>query len=135
MKQILPVLFMLISSLCATSQAMARRLNVWALSDSTGVDFNNGAPAAIKTSLNTQEGVASVCDHNGELLFYTDGSSLWDRTHRLAGPLFVLGGVATILASLMLEPSHAIEIMLAGVFVPAVVSIVYSWHIARKIGA
>ncbi len=83
MKQILPVLFMLISSLCATSQAMARRLNVWALSDSTGVDFNNGAPAAIKTSLNTQEGVASVCDHNGELLFYTDGSSLWDRTHRL----------------------------------------------------
>lgn len=59
---------------------------------------------------------------------------VWDRTHRLAGPLFMLGGCATVLAALMLEPSLAIKIFLAGVFVPAIISIVYSWHVARQAG-
>lgn len=67
----------------------AQHDNVWALGYKAGIDFNSGAPVAIQTALNgnqpvnyhLSEGSASVCDASGGLLFYTDGSYLWDRTH------------------------------------------------------
>lgn len=55
--------------------------NVWALSDSLGLDFNpSGGPVAIQTKLHYGKfGTlgASVADSNGNLLFYTNGSSVW----------------------------------------------------------
>ena len=52
---------------------------VWAFGDSAGVNFASGAPTAIKTSINTFEGCASVSDTSGSLLFYTDGKTVYDR--------------------------------------------------------
>jgi hypothetical protein len=41
-------------------------------------------PGAINTSgsqLNTSEGCASICDNSGNLLFYSDGVRVWDKTN------------------------------------------------------
>lgn len=57
--------------------------NVWAFGDAAGLDFSTTPPTAIQTSINTSEGSASICDINGDLLFYTDGTSVWDKTHNL----------------------------------------------------
>ncbi len=48
-----------------------------------GIDFNTGSPVAIMDSIKTSEGSASVCNANGELLFYTEGSLVWNRNHQL----------------------------------------------------
>lgn len=58
--------------------------NVWLFGKYAGLDFNSGNPVPVKGSqLNTLEGVATVCDRNGQLLFYTDGVQVWNRNHTL----------------------------------------------------
>ncbi len=67
-------------SLCTTGYA--QHDNVWIFGDSAGVDFNSGNPVPIKTKFpggHLDESSASVCDEHGNLLFYTDGSYVWDR--------------------------------------------------------
>lgn len=57
--------------------------NVWCFGSSAGLDFNSGNPVAINTSIRALEGSASVCDKNGQLLFYTEGAKVWDRNHNV----------------------------------------------------
>lgn len=57
---------------------------VWACGDSAGVDFANGSPATILTSINTLEGGATVCDTaTGALLFYAGGGNCYNRNHEV----------------------------------------------------
>ncbi len=55
--------------------------NVWAFGYGAGIDFNYNPPKAIKTSISSNEACASIADVNGQLLFYTDGTTLWNRLH------------------------------------------------------
>lgn len=56
--------------------------NIWYFGFGAGLDFNSGAPTVLTNgALNTDEGCSSICDANGDLLFYTDGITIWDRTH------------------------------------------------------
>lgn len=56
--------------------------NVWVFGNQGGVDFSGGGPTVIPpTSINTLEGSASISDATGNLLFYTDGITVWDGTH------------------------------------------------------
>jgi len=57
--------------------------NVWAFGQSFGIDFNNGSPTMIQTAIDGREGTASVCNPAGQLLFYTEGSKVWNRNHNL----------------------------------------------------
>jgi len=55
---------------------------VWAYGEKNGIDFNVGSPVGIVTGMEggtVQEGVASICDASGQLLFYSEGSDIWDR--------------------------------------------------------
>lgn len=52
---------------------------VWAFGSNAGVDFATGSPVAISTNINTNEGCASVSNQVGRLLFYTDGSTVYNR--------------------------------------------------------
>ncbi len=56
-------------------------VNVWSFGKNAGIDFNSTPPVAIKTGISTSEGSATICDDKGTLLFYTDGTTVWDRTH------------------------------------------------------
>lgn len=58
--------------------------NIWVFGQGAGLDFMNGNPVPIQTAMESfGEASASVCDHNGALLFYTEGSYIWDRNGNL----------------------------------------------------
>ncbi len=58
--------------------------NVWAWGRNGGIDFNSGKPVAVRSAMDQwAEANASISDENGELLFYTEGNRVWDRTHKL----------------------------------------------------
>ncbi|MBK7482264.1 MAG: hypothetical protein IPI72_05865 [Flavobacteriales bacterium] len=50
---------------------------------STRIDFSSGTPVAISTPLSTDEGCASISDTNGQLLFYSNGETVWDRNNNV----------------------------------------------------
>lgn len=56
--------------------------NIWYFGNKAGVDFNGVTPTALEDSeMNTSEGCASIADARGELLFYTDGTTVWNKNH------------------------------------------------------
>lgn len=57
--------------------------NQWRFGVNQGIDFNAPGPTAVSNSvINTPEGCASVADPlNGQLLFYTDGTTVWNRNN------------------------------------------------------
>ncbi len=55
--------------------------NIWVFGVNAGLDFNSGSPIAIKTNLNQAEGIASVSDAAGRLLFYSNGMRIWNRDY------------------------------------------------------
>jgi len=54
---------------------------IWAMGNKTGLDFTNlSNPLPIVTNLqNANEAAASVCDTAGQLLFYTNGVTVWNK--------------------------------------------------------
>lgn len=71
-----------IAVLSLSSTAWGQQNNVWVFGDMAGADFNGGPPVAMTTSINNAlEATASVCDNQGNLLFYTDGATVWDATN------------------------------------------------------
>ncbi|CAN5577319.1 hypothetical protein BH11BAC1_BH11BAC1_24820 [soil metagenome] len=55
--------------------------NQWCFGNLAGLDFNSGAPVATTSQVNTTEGSSSIADASGNLLFYSDGVTVWDRNH------------------------------------------------------
>ncbi len=72
------------SSLLITFTLHAQKENnIWYFGKNAGLDFNSGAPVPLTNgAMNTWEGCASVADGTtGSLLFYSDGSSVWNSSH------------------------------------------------------
>lgn len=58
--------------------------NVWYFGSNAGLDFSGGAPVPLSNgALSTFEGCAVLSDSAGNLMFYTDGQFVYDRTHTL----------------------------------------------------
>ncbi|MBX2898541.1 MAG: PKD domain-containing protein [Cyclobacteriaceae bacterium] len=58
-----------------------QRSNVWYFGNRAGIDFNESPPVALNNSaMNAPEGCAIVCDRNGDVIFYTDGDKVFDKT-------------------------------------------------------
>lgn len=56
--------------------------NYWFFGQNAGINFNTNPPSALPGgALNTYEGCATISNRKGNLLFYTDGISVWDKTH------------------------------------------------------
>jgi hypothetical protein len=54
----------------------------WYFGTNAGLSFASGSPAALTNgALVTTEGCASISDASGNLLFYTDGVTVWNRNH------------------------------------------------------
>lgn len=71
------ILFALTTTIFAQKEA-----NIWYFGHHAGLDFNSGEPVALTDGvMNTDEGCASIADANGALLFYTDGTFVWNRNH------------------------------------------------------
>lgn len=54
----------------------------WYFGERSGIDFTGG-PTAINDDniMYSPEGCASISDNNGDLLFYTNGSTVWNKEH------------------------------------------------------
>lgn len=62
------------------SLSHAQQGNIWYFGEYAGLDFNSGSPVVLTNgSLSTDEGCASICDVSGNILFYTDGSKVYDN--------------------------------------------------------
>lgn len=57
--------------------------NIWAFGIGAGLDFSSGKPEFFQSRSNTAEGCATVCNSAGDLLFYSDGSNVWNRNHEI----------------------------------------------------
>jgi gliding motility-associated-like protein len=56
----------------------------WYFGVKAGLDFNSGSPVTLTNGqLNTAEGCTTISDKNGNLLFYTDGSIVYDKSHQI----------------------------------------------------
>ncbi len=79
MKRVITLLLLLLFVPVCQAQ---RESAIWYFGKNAGLDFNSGVPVVIEDgSLSTAEGCATMADENGNLLFYTDGVTVWNRSH------------------------------------------------------
>lgn len=72
------IIVLLFSALAAQGQGPA---NNWYFGGGAGISFNTSPPTVLYGgNLNTLEGCASISNDDGQLLFYTDGSTVYDKT-------------------------------------------------------
>ena len=58
--------------------------SIWYFGYNAGLDFRSGTPVALEDgALYTEEGCATISDPSGNLLFYTNGITVWDRNHQI----------------------------------------------------
>ncbi len=57
--------------------------NVWAFGNFAGINFNTSSPVPVTTQMSTNEGSASISAPSGKLLFYTDGTTVWDGNNNI----------------------------------------------------
>ena len=58
--------------------------NTWYFGRNAGLDFSGDTPLPLHNGqINTYEGCSTISDGAGNLLFYTDGMKVWNRTHML----------------------------------------------------
>jgi gliding motility-associated-like protein len=78
------LIFVLFLSLNSFSQGEASN---WFFGNKAGIKFNADNSITVLSvnpnpiAINTNEGCSSLSDPNGNLLFYTDGRTVWDRNH------------------------------------------------------
>ncbi len=71
-----------------------------------GVNFNTDPPpiALTNSAINTSEGTAVISDAHGNLLFYTDGSIVYNRNHTIVLNGEDLGASFTTTQSAIIAP-------------------------------
>lgn len=58
--------------------------NIWYFGQNAGIDFNSGTPVALTNGqLITDEGCATISNSSGQLLFYTDGITVYNKNHAI----------------------------------------------------
>ena len=79
--------------------------NIWYFGEYAGLDFNSGAPVALTDGqMLAFEGCASQSDANGNLLFYTNGTTVWNRNHDTLSNGAGLNGEISSTQSAMILP-------------------------------
>ena len=77
----------------------------WYFGENAGLDFSSGDPVFdSKGALNTIEGCATISDSDGNLLFYTDGTSVWNQRHFVMPTGHGLHGNSTSTQSAIIVP-------------------------------
>ncbi|MDP5077165.1 MAG: hypothetical protein NWQ19_03675, partial [Nonlabens sp.] len=82
------ILLLMVIALTAMTQDLSAQLQAsnWYFGFNAGINFdpNTGAVTPLTNGqVSTNEGCATISDENGGLLFYTDGSFVYDRSHQI----------------------------------------------------
>jgi len=77
----------------------------WYFGINAGLDFSTNPPTVLtNNAMSTGEGCASIADVNGNLLFYTSGITIWDKTHNImANGNGLLGDVSATQSSIIIK--------------------------------
>ena len=78
-------LFLIVSILHIGLLFAQQEASNWYFGENAGIHFNvDGSVTSVSGGqLNTREGCASISDGNGNLLFYTDGSTVYNSSHNI----------------------------------------------------
>ena len=110
----------LLACICLSSAATAlaadkRNVN-WHFGEHGGVTFINGTPEPLPGSqMVSVEGCATMSDPEGNLLFYTDGNTVWNRDHQVMPHGTDLAGAAAASQSALALP-HPLDPTLYYIF-------------------
>src|SRR5690349_14458742 len=90
------ICFLLLFCGCTFKVLAQRETDNWYFGQNASLEFNqNGMPASFQNSaMSTMAGCASISDKQGNLLFYTDGETVWNRLHQVMLNGTGLGGSA-----------------------------------------
>ncbi|SEQ86890.1 gliding motility-associated C-terminal domain-containing protein [Hyunsoonleella jejuensis] len=80
-----PILFIIFWIITFSISAQKQAAN-WYFGENAGLKFNldnNSVNVVRDGRLSTREGCASISDDRGNLLFYTDGITIWNRNHNI----------------------------------------------------
>jgi PKD repeat protein len=82
----------------------AQQANNWYFGLNAGITFNTPVPTALLDgALIASEGCSSISDNNGRILFYTDGITVYDRTHLpMPNGTGLLGGSSSANAAMII---------------------------------
>ncbi len=100
------IILLALSSLAIISSRAQSESNNWYFGFDAGISFKTGLPVAISDGrVHTVEGVASISDQDGNLLFYTDGLILLNSQHTLMPNGTGLHGDASSTQSAVIVPA------------------------------
>lgn len=68
---------------CLHAQFHTKQNKVWIFGRNAGINFTSGTAVPISSDIYTDEGSASVADTAGNLLFYSQGDSVWNRNNEV----------------------------------------------------
>jgi hypothetical protein len=73
------ILFFIHGGLCSQQEA-----SKWYFGNNAGLDFSSHPPSALSgNAMMSTEGVACIADKTGNMLFYTDGSTIWNQANSI----------------------------------------------------
>jgi len=76
--------FLSVLSLLVCTLTAQKHTNQWYFGYQASLNFNSGTPQPqTNSAMNAWGGCSSIADSNGELLFYTNGSTVYDHTHNV----------------------------------------------------
>lgn len=85
--------------------------NIWYFGNGAGIDFNeeDGLPPpprsiAAAHAMDAPEGTATMSDRNGQVLFYSDGRTVWNRENNMMPNGDAIGGDSTSTQSVVIVP-------------------------------
>ena len=77
-------IFIFFFSLIALLTIAQGEANVWYFGFGAGIDFNTEPPSTLTDGmLSTDEGCSSISDANGNLLFYSNGETIYNQNHQI----------------------------------------------------
>jgi len=83
-KKPIVLLSLLLGGFSAAAQYYLPENSTWVMGNKTGLHFNGSTPQVIASSITSaNEGAASVSDAAGNLMFYTNGTNVWNAQHQL----------------------------------------------------
>jgi gliding motility-associated-like protein len=110
LKNVLVIMALLITNNCFPQ---GKEANIWYFGWGAGLDFNQGSPPSALTNsqMYTQSGniygCASIADSLGNLLFYSDGTIIWNKDHQIMQNGTGVGDFSTQGAVIVPLPSNS----------------------------
>ncbi|MBT4400371.1 MAG: hypothetical protein HOD37_12900, partial [Bacteroidetes bacterium] len=99
-------LLLAISFLFSMPAMTQKEGSIWYFGYNAGLDFTRHYPKPLTDGqIHTREGVATISSSEGDLLFYTDGTTVWNKIHQVMDNGTGLAGHVTSTQSSIIVPT------------------------------